>query len=307
MSADPAACRLCGAHTIECLGHIPDSDYFAGCVLEDPMPGGCLWRCRACRSMFRHPILSASVYLDLYSKGVASQWSVRTHRRDLEIIRGIVAQDAPSGGVLDVGCGAGDFLLTLPANLQKCGVEPSTAAGASATHRGVRVLGRTIDDLSPNDYFDLITIIDVIEHVPDPKRLLDTAYSHLARGGCMIVATGDPTIALWHSVFRSRFWYSSFPEHITFPSLRFFQIWQASKDAHPPTAVRTRYQDSPSWQATYHLGAQVMHAVNPSLLNAVGRATQWLRGTAPPRRLFFSPGIPGVFTDHQVVTIRRMA
>jgi SAM-dependent methyltransferase len=256
--------------------------------------------------MFRHPILSASAYLDLYSKGVAHQWSPRARRRDLEIVRRIVEQGNPSGAVLDVGCGTGDFLLTLPANLQKCGVEPSTAAGACAAHRGVRILSRTIDDLPSHEYFDLITIIDVIEHVPDPGRLLDAAYAHLVPGGCLIIATGDPSVTLWHSIFKSRFWYSSFPEHITFPSLRFFQIWQTGKDAQPPVAVRTRYQDNPAWQAAYHLAAQIVHAVSPSLLNAAGRAAQWLRATAPPRRLFFSPGAPGVFADHQVVTIRRM-
>jgi SAM-dependent methyltransferase len=256
--------------------------------------------------MFRHPILSGSAYLDLYSNGVGDQWSTRARRRDLEIIRGIVAQHETSRTVLDVGCGAGNFLSTLPADLQKYGVEPSTAAGVSAARRGVRILGRTIDDLPPDEFFDVITIIDVIEHVPDPARLLDAAYARLAGGGCMIVATGDPGLALWHSIFRSRFWYASFPEHISFPSLRFFEIWQAGKDAYPPTAVRTRYQDSPFWQAIYQLAAQTAHAINPSLLNAVGRAAQWLRATPPPRRRFFSPGAPGVFADHQVVTIRRM-
>ena len=306
MSADPTACRLCGDSRIECLGLIPDSDYFAGCVLQGPMPGGRLWRCNACWSMFRHPILPASAYLDLYSKGIADQWSARNSRCDLQIISGVVAQDDPSGGVLDVGCGAGDFLLTLPENLQKYGIEPSTAAGASATHRGVRILGRTLGDLLPQTHFDVITMIDVIEHVPDPASLLDAAYAHLAPGGCMIVATGDPGTALWYGTFRSRFWYSSFPEHITFPSLRFFQIWQAGKDAQPPTAIRTRYQENPSWLSMYYLAAQIVYAVTPSLLNAVGRGAQWLRAAAPPRRRFFSPGAPGVFADHYVVTIRRL-
>jgi SAM-dependent methyltransferase len=306
MRAEPGICRLCGAGSIECLGLIPDSDYFAGRVLQVPMPRGYLWRCAACSSMFRHPILPASAYIDLYSNGVAHQWSPRAHRRDLEIIRRVIEQGTPTGSVLDVGCGSGDFLLTLPANLQKCGIEPSKAAGVFAAGRGVRILGRTIDDLPSHELFDLITIIDVIEHVPDPTRLLDAAYAHLVRGGCIIVATGDPSIPLWHGIFRSRFWYSSFPEHITFPSLRFFQIWQEGKDAQPPMAVRTRYQYNPLWQAMYRLAAQIVHAASPSLLNAAGRAAQWLCMTERPHRLFFSPGAPGVFTDHQVVTIRRM-
>ena len=147
MSADPAACRLCGDIRIESLGQIPDSDYFAGRVLPGSMPAGCLWRCRCCGSMFRHPILSETAYLDLYARGLGDQWSTRAHRRDLEIIRGVIAQHEPSHAVLDVGCGEGDFLLTLPANLRRYGVEPSTAAGDAAAQRGVRVLGRTIDDV----------------------------------------------------------------------------------------------------------------------------------------------------------------
>jgi SAM-dependent methyltransferase len=306
VSTEPTACRLCAAPSIECLGRIPDSDYFAGRVLTVPMPGGCLWRCRTCGSMFRHPILAASTYVDLYSKGSAHQWSLRTHRRDLEIVRKFIEQGNLSGKILDVGCGSGDFLQTLWANLQKCGVEPSTAAGISAAYRGVRILGRTLDDVPAHEQFDLITIIDVIEHVPEPARLLDTAYAHLARGGCMIVATGDPGLPLWRRIFRSRFWYSSFPEHISFPSLRFFQIWQAHKDALPPKAVRTRYQKNPPWQMIYHLTAQILYAANPSFLNVLGRAAQRLRQAPRPHRLFFSPGTPGVFTDHQVVIIKRI-
>ena len=125
MKFDPVACRLCGDTHISCLGAVPESDYFAGRVLQLPIEGGRLWRCDACQSMFRHPVLPASTYLALYAEGAADEWSADGGRQDLAIIRGIIAQKARLGGVLDVGCGTGDFLLTLPAEFKRCGVEPS--------------------------------------------------------------------------------------------------------------------------------------------------------------------------------------
>ena len=306
MKLEPVACRLCGDTRIRCLGAIPDSDYFAGKVLQHPIYGGHLWRCDACQSMFRHPVLRTYAYLDLYSDGAADEWSADDGRQDLAIIRRIIAQKARPGGVLDVGCGAGDFLLTLPGDLTKYGVEPSVAAAAAARKRGVSISAQTLDQLSSRAVFDVITMIDVIEHVADPRDLLDQALPHLAPGGTLIIATGDPGNAPWRRIFRSRFWYSSFPEHITFPSLRYFQIWHEGRGLHAPTTFQLKYRRIPFWQAALYFASQVAYLVSPWLLNRVGRGIECLRRAPRPRRRFFSPGAPGVFTDHQIVMIQRL-
>jgi len=256
--------------------------------------------------MFRHPVLRNSAYLDLYADGAADEWSADGGRQDLAIIRGIIAQKVRPGGVLDVGCGAGDFLMSLPAELTKYGVEPSVAAAAAARKRGVSIPAPTLAQLSPQAGFDVITMIDVIEHVANPGELLDQAVPHLAPGGSLIIATGDAGNVLWRQVFRSRYWYSSFPEHITFPSLRYFHIWHESRGLQAPTAVRLKYRRIPLWQAALYFGSQLAYLVSPWLLNRVGRGIEWLRRTPHPRRRFFSPGAPGVFTDHQIVMIQRL-
>jgi SAM-dependent methyltransferase len=306
MTEEPAVCRLCGGGPILNLGVIPDSDYFAGRILPRAIPGGRLWKCTACESMFRHPILAASAYLELYSQGIAQAWSSDGGRRDLQIVRDLIAQQDSCGRVLDVGCGSGGFLLTLPASLQKFGIEPSVAAGSIAAGTGISILGRTLRDLPPRSRFDVVTIIDVIEHVADPEALLDEILPHLAPAGCLIVSTGDPGNALWRRIFRARFWYSCFPEHISFPSTQFFRGWQQSRDLQPAVIVRTRYRKLPAWRTALAFLAQAGYLLSPALIDFAGRTLQWLCRAPHPHRRFFSAGGLGVFTDHQIVLIRTI-
>jgi SAM-dependent methyltransferase len=300
-----AICRLCSSTHIQCLGAIPDSDYFAGRVQKHPIEGGYLWLCESCQSMFRHPVLLDHEYLRLYTNGVEEKWGGSGERQDLAVIRRIVAEKPRPLGVLDVGCSTGDFLLTLPANIDRYGIEPSRAASDVAIKRGLSILAATLDELPAHRLFDVVTIIDVIEHLAYPGALLEAALPHLAPGGSLIIATGDADNALWRRVFRSRFWYSSFPEHITFPSLKYFQAWGESKRLHVPTAERLRYRRISVWKAAFHLTSQVGFLASPSLLSCIGRFIDLLRQAPEPRRRLFSPGAPGVFTDHQVVTIQR--
>lgn len=305
MTARPPACRLCRKNRLSCLGAIPDSDFFAGRVLERPIPGGELWRCDACGSMFRHPVLAPETYSRLYTAGAADVWSTESARNDLNEIRAQISRRSSVQSVLDVGCSVGNFLLTLPHSVRKCGVEPSTAAAAAATQAGICIAGHTLEDLRPDALFDVITVIDVIEHVADPLGLLDQAAAHLSPGGTLIVATGNPEYFLWRRVFRSRFWYSSFPEHITFPSMQAFEIWGRRHRLLPPTAVPVRYWAVPLWMKSAYLTQMAVFLVSPNLLSLVGRSVERLRGGAPPHRRRFSPGAPGVFTDHQVISFIR--
>ena len=300
-SVQPAACRLCGAGDVECLGVIPPGDFFAGRVLSEPLAGGRLWRCRGCASLFRHPVLSDAEYLKLYETGAAEQWSDGGDRNDLRHIRSIIASRPGVRNVLDVGCGTGDFLASLPAAIGKFGIEPSVAAAERASVRGVRIVS-PLQELAESARFDVITLIDVIEHLRQPALLLDLALQHLSPGGAIVVSTGDPQCAAWR-IFRSRFWYSSFPEHVSFPSSRFFETWLAAKGIGTVETRRTRnLRLSPGLWCAFWV-VQAGYAVSPFLFHRVGRVAG-LFGWLLPRRRHACPAAPGVFVDHQVVIIQ---
>jgi SAM-dependent methyltransferase len=304
MPDQPFTCRLCGASGLESLGEIPAGDYFAGRVLQTPLPGGQLWCCLGCDSLLRHPILSAGEYRRLYEQGAAQQWSGDSGRQDLEAVRSVVVGHA-AGRVLDVGCGTGDFLAALPGSFEKFGIEPAVGAAQLAAARGVHIVAPTLDELPADARFDVITIIDVIEHIPVPGLLLDTALRHLEPGGLLVVSTGHPQIRIWRRVFRARFWYSSFPEHITFPSRQFYEAWARAGRCEIAGVTATRYRDLPFWKSAVFLVIQAVYWMSPRLLDAVGRCAGALARSPRPRRRHYSPGIGGLFVDHWVVAMRR--
>jgi 2-polyprenyl-3-methyl-5-hydroxy-6-metoxy-1,4-benzoquinol methylase len=96
--------------------------------------------------------------------------------------------------LLDVGAAAG--LLVAEARrrgLDAEGVEPSASlVAAAARDRNVCLHRGTFPhpDLAGRR-FDVILLVDVIEHVADPVGLLRAGREHLAEGGRMIVITPD--------------------------------------------------------------------------------------------------------------------
>jgi SAM-dependent methyltransferase len=300
----PDHCRLCGGTRLASLGRIDGTDFFAGRVLPRPLPAGWLWRCADCESLFRHPVLEPATYARLYENGAADQWHGDSERLDLATVRATLLERAGELRVLDVGCGNGDFLDSLPARVARSGIEPSTDAAAHAQQRGIRVVAPAIESLPADARFDAITIIDVIEHLPEPRGLLERACAHLAPGGMVIVSTGDPLCPAWRR-YGAKFWYSSFPEHLTFPSRKFFATWARDSGSVLAAHKTTRYRRLPAWLVPVYLLIQLVYAVHPRLLDWTGRVAGVLLRWPAPRRRYFSPGVAGLFVDHQVIVLRR--
>lgn len=87
--------------------------------------------------------------------------------------------------VLEIGCAAGAFFGNYKPGTEVWGVEPSAAAAASAAQRLYRVLSGTYDAVAaqlPDNYFDLLVINDVIEHMPDDAGFLRAVQAKLMSG-----------------------------------------------------------------------------------------------------------------------------
>lgn len=157
---------------------------------------------------------SDAVFADYVGQEAARRASAR---RKLRLLRSLPPR-LPSGGrLLDVGCAAGFFLAEAKTFYDVQGVELSDWSSAYARDRlGLNVFTGTLQDAAlPADHFDIVTLWDVIEHVPDPVPLLAEAARVLKPGGRLVLSTGD-----WGSAYaqaRGRDWHLMTPPwHLSF-------------------------------------------------------------------------------------------
>jgi SAM-dependent methyltransferase len=65
------------------------------------------------------------------------------------------------------------------------GVEPAGDAAEAARKSGRKVIKGTIQDVSASEPFDTVTLINVLEHVPEPLELLASAKAVIRSGGAL--------------------------------------------------------------------------------------------------------------------------
>jgi O-antigen chain-terminating methyltransferase len=104
-----------------------------------------------------------------------------------------------SGGVVDLGCGRGEWLALLrAAGVTARGVDANTAFVSAGRTRGLDMeLGdalRYLQALQP-DSVDMVTAFHVIEHLDTEEllALLQAARGALRPGGCLLLETPNPT------------------------------------------------------------------------------------------------------------------
>jgi SAM-dependent methyltransferase len=95
--------------------------------------------------------------------------------------------------LIDVGCGEGFFGEAVKTRYPGCetwGVEPVAAAAKMAATRNDRVINASLDcvDALPGAYFDVVTMKDVLEHVPWPEPALASARRILKPDGKLVLS-----------------------------------------------------------------------------------------------------------------------
>lgn len=170
-------CMVCGAGEIE----VVDSEA-ALCI------------CKSCGYVFDNPRPTLNALVTFYSTPTkydswlseedqrAKMWEKRLRK---------MRRTARPGSLLDIGAGIGQFLYLARHDFTGiCGTEVSSSAAAIAREKyGLELLHGTLESasLSPES-FDNITVFHVLEHVPDPRSMIERCVALLRRGGVLVIA-----------------------------------------------------------------------------------------------------------------------
>lgn len=97
-----------------------------------------------------------------------------------------------TGSLLDIGAGSGILIeAALKAGYAARGIEPSQWLQKAADKLKLPVTNGVLSDLPDEQRFEIITLIDVIEHVVDPLGLLTDIRRRLVIQGLCMVVTPD--------------------------------------------------------------------------------------------------------------------
>lgn len=203
-------CPACGGKESASFGRYRDEEYFTS---DDEFE---YWQCADCATVFLSPLpvaRLAEIYPSNYYSFQPGGFSLvqRTKQQlDASFFRRILrALPGDELAVLDVGGGTG-WLLDVVKGLdprvrftQVVDLDPK--AGDAATARGHAYACQRIEEFRSDRTFDLVLLLNLIEHVEGPRKVLENVAKILSPGGVVLVKTPNVDAADARR-FRHSYW-----------------------------------------------------------------------------------------------------
>ncbi len=224
MRVAPAACRICNSSDVKLFCTAFDR------AQRNTSETWQILQCAGCGFGWTSPPLPveriASYYPPTYLGDVAGtldeflagrRQRSRSWRNESDKVR-LLEKYASRGRILDVGCGAGQFLWALDAaRWERTGIELSgdTVAFVKSRLPSLRLLaGDIYSSELARESFDAITFWHVLEHLPEPEAVLKRAADLIRPDGWLIVSLPNLD-SLQAKLFR-KYWYpfDDVPRHL---------------------------------------------------------------------------------------------
>lgn len=142
---------------------------------------------------------------ELFNEKLYTRQNIRQGRERNKTIINLIKKIMGEGEIkekgLDAGCGDGMFALAFKRafKIPVLGVDMVDKALNKARKKGIIVKKGNIETRIPfpNEYFSVVTLVEVIEHLYDPDAALEEVWRVLKKEGILILST--PNLAAWYN------------------------------------------------------------------------------------------------------------
>jgi 2-polyprenyl-3-methyl-5-hydroxy-6-metoxy-1,4-benzoquinol methylase len=159
-------------------------------------------QCRSCGYIFDNPRPTIEELINFYSRpNQYDSWLTELRPRE-RLWKRRLSKLKPTikpGTLLDVGTGIGQFLALARASYTAVyGTEVSESAIQIAKQKyQLDLFPGTLENVAiRSQVFDNITVFHVLEHVPDPRSLLNTCHRLLSAEGILVIAVPNEVASL---------------------------------------------------------------------------------------------------------------
>ena len=204
-------CLACGSPAVDKWATAVDREYFSCTDVFS------YYRCSTCDALSISPVprdrldlIYPSNYYSFDQNLNESLTSKAKDWLDQRYYRKFLSElTAPSLKVLDIGGGSGIQLTLLrktdPRITVTAVVDLSESAGVLARQQGHEYFCGRFEEYTPKETFNVVLMLNLIEHVDNPGELLQKAHDLLAPDGIVIIKTPN-TDSLDARLFRNRNW-----------------------------------------------------------------------------------------------------
>jgi SAM-dependent methyltransferase len=168
------------------------------------------YECKNCYLIFQSPIPPKEKIADLYPGEYITDTPKRGYLYELGLRNRcqVILNHKKYGKLLDIGCSTGEFIRAMHDwyNWEVTGIElDHQAAQIGITKHQLNIISGDFDnlDLSGHNY-DVITLWDVLEHLPDPEKTISKIRTLLKSDGIVVIRV--PNADSWDAKVFNQYW-----------------------------------------------------------------------------------------------------